>query len=149
MGGTASRLQNCIDGMAQDIGATLVTVTNMIGELRYDVSGTMINIANQCLASLRMITHRANQTSFLLTNAVLALSAAIALGILLYLTYFSPFLRAIVWIMYACLCLHMVLTYVRHSSYPPLPNFQLQEGKGTYFFVYPIRFKIKDNMIDI
>jgi hypothetical protein len=127
MGGTVSKIQNRVDGVVHDIGATLATVTNTIINLRQDASGTMAYIVRECVESLHVIVHRANQTSFLLTNAVLGLAAAIALGILLHLTNSSSFLGVVVWIIYFGLCLHMVLTYVRHSRFPP------PERKVAYF----------------
>jgi hypothetical protein len=136
MGKTLSKIQSSVDEVAHDIGATLTTVANTIIDLRHDASGTMTYVVNECVESLHVIVHRANQTSFLLTNAVLGLSAAIALGILLYLTHFSLFLGAVVWIIYFGLCLHMVLTYVRHSRFPP------SEGKVAYFSCL-IHFKSK------
>jgi hypothetical protein len=131
MGQTVGKIQNTVDGVVHDIGATLATVTNTINDLRHDASGTMINVTNECLESLRIITRRVDHTNFLLTNAALAIAAAIALGILLHLTHFSVVLRTIVWFMYASLCLHMMLTYVRHSdSRPPLTSQQQQGEKN-------------------
>lgn len=115
MGGTVNRIHNTVDGVAQDLGATITTIANTVDGLRHDTSETINNVASECVESLHIITQRADQTTFLLTNSVLALAAAIALGILLHLTHFSPFLRAIIWTMYAGLCLHMVLTYFRYS----------------------------------
>ncbi len=134
MGGRVDRMQNTVDGVAQDIGATMVAVTNTISDFRRDASGTMVNVANECVESLRIISQRADHTSFLLTNAVLGIAAAIAVSILLYLSHFSTLLRAVVWAMYASLCVHMILTYIRHShSRSSLISQQQQQGKRTCF----------------
>ncbi|UJR08058.1 hypothetical protein I4U23_012335 [Adineta vaga] len=128
MGGTVTTIQERVDGVAENISSTLVTVTNTINNLRDDASGTLTNIGNQCVDSLRIITHQVNHTSSMLTNAVLGLAAAIALGILLYLTNFSAILRAVVWTMFASLCLHMLLAYIRHSRHQPAPESHQQQS---------------------
>lgn len=77
-----------------------------------------------CFAELRLptpITHsqkpsESQRTATLLTNAIFVLIISIALGILLYLSHFSGFLRLIIWLMYAVLCLHITLTYFRHCQ---------------------------------
>ncbi len=132
MGQTLETLQNSMNGMSEDVSATLAAVTNTINGLRDDASGTMINVANECLESLRILTQETERTTFLLTNGLLALMTAIALSIFLYLTQFSPFLRAIVWTMYASLCLHMLMTYIRHSrsrEQRPISRKQQKLGK--------------------
>jgi hypothetical protein len=151
MGGTVNRIQNSVDGVAKDIGATMATITNIISDLRHDASGTIINVANECIESLRIITQRADHTSFLLTNAALAIAATIPLSILLYLSHFSAFFRAVVWTMYASLCLHMIMTYIRHSRSRLSLTYQQQQqqGKRIYFSYISQIFnysEVKDNM---
>jgi hypothetical protein len=66
------------------------------------------------------VSLRVDHAAFLLTNAVLGLTAVSALGILYHLTDFSSFLRAVIWAILVSLCLHMVFTYVRNALFPPL-----------------------------
>jgi hypothetical protein len=133
MGGTVSKIQNTVGGVREDIAVSLATITNTVNDFRHDASSTIANVANECFECLHIVTRRVDRTASLLTNAVLAIAAAIALSLLLGLTHFSPFLRGVVWIMFISLCLHMVLTYVRHSLFPPSPTSQQQEGKNSYF----------------
>ena len=147
MGGMLATVQNTADGMRENVATTLTTVTNMIGDFRRDTSGTMVNVTNESLESLRRITHRADQTAFLLTNAILAITAAIALSLLLFLTNFSPFLRNVVWIMFAILCAYMILTYIGHSQSPPLSTTETQEEGKVVFppisYIFPSYFEMK------
>jgi hypothetical protein len=129
-----SGLQNTIDRVAQDIGATMTTLANTATNLQYDVSGTVVNVAQECVESLRIITQQTERTTYLLTNGLLAMMTAFVLSIFLYLTHFSPFLRAIIWTMYASLCLHMLMTYIRHSRFRTLPISQHGQGKKLFQF---------------
>ncbi len=126
---SVSRLQNTFDGVAQDINDTMATLKNTISNLQRDTSGTVANVGKECVESLRIITQQTERTSCLLTNGLLAMMTAMALSIFLYLTNFSPLLRAIVWTMYASLCLHMLMTYVRHSRSRTLPIPHHGQGK--------------------
>lgn len=114
MDGMVVKLRNTTREVVQDIGATN-------------------NISSEFLESLRVITHRPDQTTFLLTNAVFAMITAIILSIRLYLTHFSVFLRGVVWIIYAGLCSHMVMTYVRYSHFQLASTSQQQQSKSTCF----------------
>jgi hypothetical protein len=66
MGGTLATIQNTADGTRENIAFILAMVTNMIDDFRHDVSGTMVNVANESLESLRRITHQADHTAFLI-----------------------------------------------------------------------------------
>ena len=124
-------VNNTIDRVSQDIRANLTSVTNTIIGLQQDTSGTINNVANECIENLHVIREQVERSGFLLTNAVLAMLTAITLGLLLHLTHFSGFLRFIVWTMYVILCLHMILTYFRHShSRPSLTSSEQEQEKS-------------------
>ena len=131
MGQTLDSIQNAINGLSQDINATLTALTNTIHGLQGNASGTINRLTTELTETLRTVTAEAQQTTLLFRNAFLAIMTAMALSVLLYLTNFSPFLRFMVWAMYACLCLHMFMTYMQHSSRRMLPNLQEQGMQGS------------------
>jgi hypothetical protein len=69
-----------------------------------------------------MLAHRVNVSIFVLTNVILGILTSCPLGLLLYLTDFSPVLRTIVWFIFISLCFHMVRNYIRHSNLVELPQ---------------------------
>jgi hypothetical protein len=75
MGGTLATIQNTADGTRENIAVILAMVTNMIDDFRHDVSGTMVNVANESLESLRRITHQADHTVFLINNVRVSIFA--------------------------------------------------------------------------
>ncbi|CAF0862927.1 unnamed protein product [Adineta steineri] len=130
MGGTVTKVRTSVVQVQENMGTTLTTATNMINRLQRDASNIMANLAHESLESLRGLTTRMDRSVFLLTNTVMAIATAIALSFLLLLTSFSPFLRNIVWLMFATLCIYMILTYIQHSqSAPPLSSTTQVEEK--------------------
>jgi hypothetical protein len=91
-----------------------------MGNVSSKVSDTIDEVRTEAAATVAIVALRADHTTFLLTNAVLGLTAVSTLGLLHHLTHFSPLLRAVIWIMIANICPHMVFIYVRHSRSPPL-----------------------------
>lgn len=115
MGQLFSSIPNTINGMSQDIHETLNELTSTIHALQIDASGTINQLSEQITESIQIITREAEQTTVLLRNGFFAMMTAMSLSVLLYLSDFSPFLRAIIWTLYAALCFHMIMTYLRHS----------------------------------
>ena len=128
MGGSMNRLHNTVDGVTQDIGATRTAFSNTIGSLQRDTSGTIANMASECIESLRVIVQQIDRTTSLITNGFYAMMAAIALSFYFYLVPTPPVVRAVVWMTYSSACLHMLLTHVRNSrppqTWPTIPNRQ-------------------------
>ena len=97
------------------------TIRLEMGDISSKALDTINGIRTDVAVTLVTVTHLTDRTSFLLSNAVLGLTTALALCLLFHLTQFSLFLRAVIWIILASVCVNMVLTYVRHSCCPPLP----------------------------
>lgn len=98
------------------------------------VADSTNKLCNGLLSSLATLTRTLNISLILLTNAVLGLAAMVALAPLLYLSEFSSILRFIVWMMYASLCLSMVVTYIQQQHFPT--------GKTTSLSHFLIREKV-------
>ncbi|CAF1024628.1 unnamed protein product [Adineta steineri] len=123
MGGFIAKFETTAIEVQENLATTITTAIDMISHLHHDASDIMTNLAHESLESLRGLTARVDRSVFLLTNTVMAIATAIALSFLLILTNFSPFLRNIVWLMFAILCIYMILTYIQHSqSAPPLSS---------------------------
>ena len=90
----------------------VVTIDRLAGNL----TGNLNAITHSCLNSIEMISRRIDISFQLLTNTIMAFATTCSLGLLLYLTDFSPFLRTIVWFLFASVCFYMIRNYVAHSS---------------------------------
>ena len=102
-----------INDITQDSHATLNELTSTIHALQIHVSGTINQLSEPITESIQIITRAAEQTMVLLRNGFLAMMTAVSLNVLLYLSNFSCFLRAIVWILNVNLCFHIIMTYLR------------------------------------
>ena len=117
----ANVLDRLIDGchlVLQAAADSLNKLTNGCHLVLESIADSLNKLTNGCLLSLAILTRRLDLSMFLLTNAVLGLTAGITLTPLLYLSQFSPVLRFIVWTMYASLCFSMVVTYIQQQHFP-------------------------------
>lgn len=112
MGQTFGNLQNKI---SDDINATLTELGILMHGLQIDPIGSIQRLSNQLTETIRSITTEAEQTNRLMRYGFVAMTSTILLSLLLYLTNSSPLFRIIIWTIYAGLCLHILMTYLRHS----------------------------------
>ncbi|CAF1437321.1 unnamed protein product [Adineta ricciae] len=133
MGGAIRPIKNTI-GIPERVSTMLTTVDQTVISLRHDASAVMMNVSNESVESLRRVTHQIEHSTFLLTNGLYAVLAAIAFSLLL-LTNSSSLLRYIVGIMFVILCAYMLLTYIEHSPSGSqlFSEQQQQEGKKSCF----------------
>ena len=101
--------------VTSDVGETLQFLRNLILNLHDDTLGTIERLSQEITETLQIIRQQGERTTTLLTNTDLALTAAFALALLLYLTNFSAILCFLIWSLYALLCFHISLTYFQHS----------------------------------
>ena len=132
MGQILNSVPNAVNTFSTDIHHTTAELIDTIHALRGDASGTIHRVTHQLIETLRVITGETQQTTALLRNGFLALMAIVGLSLLLFLTNFSPFLRFLVWLMYATLCLHMLMTYIRHSHRRISSNFELNGTRSSF-----------------
>ena len=115
----AIEVRKCVTNNADQVTngtlESLATITRSLDTSLTSVTNNVDKLTNGMLGSLAVGIQRLNVSVALITDAVLGLAAAIALSLLLYLTQFSPLLRATVWMMFGSLCFSMVLTYLRQS----------------------------------
>jgi Ran GTPase-activating protein (RanGAP) involved in mRNA processing and transport len=93
--------------------ATMTTLYNTISNLQRDTSGTIANVANECMECFRIIVQESEHTTYFVTNGFYAMITAIVLSIFLSLAQTPPLIRAVIWMMYTSLCLHMLMNYFR------------------------------------
>lgn len=125
MGQILNCVPNAVNTFSTDAHHTVTELINTIHALRGDASGTIHRVTHQLIETLRIITGETQQTTALLRHGFLAMMAIVGLSLLLFLTNFSPFLRFLVWLMFATLCLHMLMTYARYSHRRISSNFEL------------------------
>ena len=117
-------LGNFQNEISNDMNATWTELSTLMQGLQTDPFGTIQRLSNQLTKTIRLITTEAEQTTLSIRYGFVAMMGAILLSLVLYLTNFSPLLRVIVWTIYAGLCLHMLMTYLRHSHRTILSNSQ-------------------------
>lgn len=132
MGQIINCVPNAVNRLSIDAHRTVTELNDTIYALRGDASGSIHRVSHQFINTLRIITGETQQTTALLRTQFVAVMTIIALSLLLLLTNFSPFLRFLVWLMYATLCLHLLLTHVRYSQRQISSNLELNGTKTSF-----------------
>ena len=133
MGQSLGNVQNAITEIPRDIHVTLNELTSTIHAVQADPSVAINQLSEQITESIEIITRDAQQSTTLLRNGFLVMSISMALSVLLYQLNISPLIRAIVWTVYASLCLHMIMTYLRYARKRISSKLHDQSTKSFHF----------------
>lgn len=118
--------RNLPDKISTDINATLTELGTMMHGFQTDPFGSIHRLSNQLTNTLRSILTDVEQTNRLMKYGFVAMTSAILLSLFLYYMNSSPLIRVIIWTIYAGLCLHILMTFLRYAHRRISPNSEPQ-----------------------